>query len=128
MSLRDQIVAADDRTARAIEVPEWGVTVELRSMTAGQRVSMFSDAYDANTGQTDLRVLYPKVIVSCLFDPKTKEPIFTEADSEIVMGKAGNVIERLALDALNLSGMDSAAVTEAGKELLGNQKGDSPTN
>lgn len=126
--MRDQILAAKDRTSKEVKVEEWGVTIELRTMTAAQRVAMFSDAYDPNTGQTNLKVLYPQVITSCCFDPKTGEPIFTEADTEAVMGKSGLVIERLAMEALNLSGMDKDAVTEAGKAMLGNQSDASSMN
>jgi hypothetical protein len=128
VSLRDQIVAANDRTTKATEVPEWGVTVELRSMTAGQRIAMYQTAYDPNSGQTDLKTLYPAVLTACLFDPKTKQPIFTADDAQVILDKSGAVIERLAMDAIALSGVSESAVTEAGKALLGNQSDDSSMN
>jgi predicted amidohydrolase len=128
VSLRDQILAAKDRINKTVEVPEWGVTIELRTMTAAQRVTMFSEAYDPNNGQTNLKVLYPQVILSCCFDPKSGEAIFTSEDVDAVMDKSGVVIERIALEALNLSGIDKDAVTDAGKALLGNQSDDSPMN
>lgn len=128
MSLRDQIVAANDRTTRQVEVPEWGVTVELRSMTAGQRIAMYQSAYDPNSGQTDLKTLYPAVLTACVFDPKTKQPVFAQEDAEAILDKSGVVIERIAMEAISLSGISESAVTEAGKALLGNQSDDSSMN
>jgi len=38
--LRGKIFSADDITRELLEVPEWKVTVEIRSMTAGQRATL----------------------------------------------------------------------------------------
>jgi hypothetical protein len=111
-----------------MEVPEWGVTVELRGMTAGARVSMVDESYDANNGKTNLKTMYPRVITACVYDPKTGQPIFTAEDSDAILSKAAIVVERIALECLKLSAADEQAVTEAGKGLLGNPKGDSPLN
>ena len=128
MSLRDQILASKDVPSQAMEVPEWGVTIELRGMTAGARVNMVDESYDANSGKTNLKTMYPRVITACVYDPKTGEPIFTSEDADVIMSKAAIVVERIALECLKLSAADETAVTEAGKGLLGNQKGDSPLN
>lgn len=128
MSLRDQILASKDVPSQAMEVPEWGVTIELRGMTAGARVNMVDESYDANSGKTNLKTMYPRVITACVYDPKTGEPIFTSEDADAIMSKAAIVVERIALECLKLSAADETAVTEAGKGLLGNQKGDSPLN
>jgi len=128
VSLRDQILAAQDRDSKIIDVPEWGVEVEVRSMSAGARIQLISDAYDADTGKTDVVKIYPVIIVSCLHDPKTGQPIFTMDDKEEVMNKSAAVIERLAQEAMGMSAMGDNSLTEAGKELLGNPSDDSSMN
>lgn len=125
MSLRDQILSAKDRTNKEVDVPEWGVKIELRSMSAASRIQMISEAYDPNTGQTDLNKLYPLIIVSACFDPKTGEPIFSQEDTSAIMDKSATVIERLANEAMGLSGMSESSLTDSGKEMLGNQSDDS---
>lgn len=125
MSLRDQILAVNDRSNKVIDVPEWGVKVELRSMSAASRIQMISEAYDPNTGQTDLKKLYPLIIVSTCFDPKTNEAIFSDADKDAIMEKSADVIERLANEAMGLSGMNESSLTDSGKEMLGNPSADS---
>lgn len=128
VSLRDQILASKDVPSISVDVPEWGVTVELRGMTAGARVNMVDESYDANSGKTNLKTMYPRVITACVYDPKTGEPVFTNEDADAILNKAALVVERLALECLKLSAADETAVTEAGKGLLGNQKGDSLLN
>ena len=42
-SIREQIQAVDDGSAELHEVPEWGVTVEIRSMTARSRAKFVAN-------------------------------------------------------------------------------------
>jgi hypothetical protein len=42
--LRGKIFSADDITKELLVVPEWGVSVEIRSMTAGQRATLTEGA------------------------------------------------------------------------------------
>ena len=46
MSLRDSIKAADDGTAELYDVPEWGVKIEVRSLTARARSILHSEWAD----------------------------------------------------------------------------------
>jgi len=128
VSLRDQIAAAKDAPIEVMEVPEWKLTIELRGMSAGERVSMTTESFDANTNQPNLRALYPRVLIACVFDPKTGERVFQEGDSEMILSKAGTVVDRIAIAALQLSSADQNALTEAGKNLLGNQSAVSPSS
>ena len=43
MSIRETIQAADDGSATAYEIPEWDVTVEIRSMTARSRAQFVAE-------------------------------------------------------------------------------------
>ena len=40
MSIKDKIKQAGDLEREVVDIPEWGVTVEIRSMSARQRALM----------------------------------------------------------------------------------------
>jgi len=109
--LRGKIFEADDITKELLEVPEWGVKVEIRSMTAGQRATLTegvtSDKVDVSNN------MYAKTVIATVFDPTTGLPVFTEQDREAILSKNGAVIERLATKALGSSGLGEKAVEES---------------
>jgi hypothetical protein len=109
--LRKNIFDADDITKELLEVPEWGVTVEIRSMTAGQRATLTEGATSAD--KVDVSNMYAKTVIATVFDPTTGLPVFTEQDREAILSKNGAVIERLATKALGSSGLGEKAVDEA---------------
>lgn len=115
MSLREKILNADDISSEIIEVPAWGVTVEVRSMDGRSRTRLLKTASDAD-GNIDMEVVYPEMILLCCFDPETGERIFEESDRDAVLSKAAGPVELLALAAMRVSGMSSDSVDEAGKD------------
>lgn len=104
-ALRESILTADDLPTEEFPVPEWGVTVLLRGMTAEQRAMMFENHSDPESGDLDTVALYPAVLVRCMYDPETNEPIFSEADIGPLNRKSAKVVERVANACLRLSGM-----------------------
>ena len=111
MSLKETIFNADDITKEAVEVPEWGVTVEVRSMTAAERAKLGEGA--SNGEKTDVAKMYALTVIATVYDPATGLPIFTDQDKEAILSKNGAVIERLASKALGSSGLTDKAVDEA---------------
>lgn len=109
--LRDKIFSADDITKELLEVPEWGVTVEIRSMTAAQRATLTEGVSSAD--KVDVSNMYAKTVIATVFDPETGLPVFTEKDREAILSKNGAVIERLATKALGSSGLSEKAVDES---------------
>jgi len=109
--LRGKIFSADDITKELLEVPEWGVSVEIRSMTAGQRATLTEGATSAD--KVDVSNMYAKTVIATVFDPETGLPVFTEQDREAILSKNGAVIERLATKALGSSGLGEKAVEES---------------
>ena len=120
--LADQIRAAHDVSAELYDIPEWDVTVELRSMSARQRAAFASNvAFTADGGvqmdATRVEVLWGAVIQACCFDPDNGEPVFTEEDIEWVMAeKNANVVDSLANACLAVSGMGADSEGDAGKD------------
>ena len=115
MSIRDQIRKAQDRTSQITEVPEWGVTVEIRSMTGTQRSAIVT----ALTSDDDnkMEALWGGMLVSCVYDPETGDPVFKENDAEWLLNeKSSTVLDRLSNVCLQVAGIVEGAVDEAGKD------------
>ncbi len=114
-SIRETIFAANDIKSEKVEVPEWGVTVEVRTMTALDRTRLQSAAASGE-GKVDMTKFMPDAVIASVFDPETGLPIFTEKDRDALLSKSGTVVERLAQTALNMSGMGADSVDKAGAE------------
>ncbi len=118
MSLRDTILGADDLKESIEDVPEWGVKVLLRGMTGKQRIRLVESV--SSTGP-DREFMYSDILIATALDPETDKPVFDPADREALAGKAGGVLERLALQVMKLSGV---SIDDAEKEVAGDPTSD----
>lgn len=121
MSIRDKILAASDISSELIDVPEWGVTVEVRGMSAADRAAILDRAVSAD-GRVLLADMYPALVIASCHDPETGERIFDDSDWDAVTAKSGRAVEQIAQAALNMSGMTPQAV-----DALGGGSSDSPS-
>lgn len=102
-------------------IDEWDETVELRSMSVGEKYALFGD--DAETDdQGDVKLkpsqlgqMVSDVVIATVFDPDTGEPMFSAEDKTELDGWPAPVIEPLAQAGLKASGIGEDAVEEAGK-------------
>lgn len=98
---RDQILAADDLTRETVEVPEWGGTVVVSTMTGTQR-----DAFEASIvladGRADLRDMRAKLAVACIVD-EAGAPVFSHGDISSLGRKSAKALERVAKVAQRLN-------------------------
>ena len=111
-AIRSKVLLANDIGSKLMEVPEWGVTIEVRSMTAKERayVQMASRNED---GEPNLDRLYPLLVIYSAYDPESGERIFDEGDVGALATKNGKVMEELASVAMTISGMNEDAVDAA---------------
>ena len=128
MNLRDKILAAKDIPTESVNIPEWGVDVLVKGMSAGDRITLMQNAYDQKTQQVNMAAIYPDVVVSCVFDPATDEPVFTDADKAALMGKSSAAIEAIAAVGLRLSGIGNDQEDAAGKDSSSIPSEDSSSN
>lgn len=128
MSLRETILAADDIPSEKVTIKEWGVDVLVRGMSAGDRITLMQNAYDQSTGQVNMAAVYPDVVVSCLIDPDTNQPVFTAEDKSLLMSKSSAAIEQIASVGLRLSGIGQEEQDAAGKDSLPIQSDDSSSS
>lgn len=114
VSLREKIRSTPDSSAEVVDVPEWDVKIEVRSMTAKVRARMLRECVDPQEGTMDFEKLYPALLVACCFDPEQNEPVFVADDVGWINEKASGPVERLAQAGMRLSGLSREAV-DAGK-------------
>lgn len=114
MSLRDQIFAADDIRKEVVEIPEWGCSIEVRSLNGADRARILETGVDA-AGNVSLQSVYPEMVIASAHDPETGEQIFDHSDKDGLMAKNALAIDRIAVVAVKLSGLESDSVDEAGK-------------
>jgi hypothetical protein len=120
--LAEQIRAAHDVSAELYEIPEWDVTLELRSMSARQRAAFASNVDFTADGNVELdgnrvELMWGTVIQACCFDPDNGEPVFEAEDIEWMMEeKNANVVDSLANACLAVSGMGADSDGDAGKD------------
>ncbi len=115
VSIRDQIMKAKDISGELMEIKEWGVKVEIRTMTARQRARVMENAIDPLTGKSSISVIYPEIAIACVFDPESGEPVFTNDDKDALLEKSGAVLEKIASKAMTLSGLTEEASASLGK-------------
>jgi len=113
-SLRDKIQSTPDGAAEVMDVSEWDVKIEIRSMTARTRAKMLRQSLNADN-ELDFEILYPAVLIACCFDPEDGTAVFESGDVDWINEKASGPVERLAQAVMRLSGLTKEAV-EAGKE------------
>lgn len=127
-TLKDKIFAAKDIETETVEVPEWGVTLEVRGLDGRGRSRVIKNATNADDGEIDLETLYPTLIIATTFDPETGEKVFDEEDAAGLMSKSGAIVDRLATASMRLSGLTQAAVDEAKKDSSSTPSDDTSSN
>jgi hypothetical protein len=98
-----------------VEVPEWGVKVEVRGMTGAERTRIMDLAID-NKGGVNLQFVYPEIVIATSFDSVSGEQIFKPADRGALLAKAATALDRLAAVGMRLSGFTQESADEVGKD------------
>lgn len=114
-SIRETIFATNDITSEKVEIKEWGVTVELRSMTALDRTRLQSNASKGD-GKVDMTLFMSDVVIASTYDPETGLPVFEAKDRDAILSKNGAIVEKLAQKAMSMSGMEAESVDKAGAD------------
>lgn len=115
MSLREQIQAAVDLQKECVEVPEWGVTVWVRSLTGKER-DEFEARLVTDNGKrvAELSGLRSALLLCTVVDEDGKN-IFAPGDEAWLDQKNGQVLDRLASVAIRLAGWDTKKAVETAK-------------
>jgi len=128
---RDQILGIVDRKQKVVDVPEWGGEVIIKEMSGADRAEYMASIIKFETNEKGEVVAEPdpangdaKLLSYCLIDEDGNR-LFTRDDIEALGAKNGEVLERLANEALNLNAIDKEAVDDAKGESEPTQNSDS---
>jgi len=134
MSLRDQILAAQDTNKEAVAVPEWGFAEGLfiKTLSAKDRdlweTSMVSiDAKRREVRRVNLGNMRARLVVLTLVDAEGKR-IFADSDVDQLGEKSAAVIGRLFDVAQRVNGLSEEEVKALEKNSVSSPDADSASN
>jgi len=113
---REDILKADDRRIEVVEVPEWGGTVRVRSMTGAERDQFEGEVLDIRRGGVELKRanFRARLVVRTVVGDDDK-PMFSPGDIEALGAKSAGALDRVIAVAMRLNGLESGAVEVAAK-------------
>lgn len=91
MSLRDKILAANDRTFEVVHIPEWDCDVRVYTMTAGDKTRIMKKFTDGGIPDD----YFARLTYLCVCD-ETGTRIFSESDIAELQDKSATAITRIA--------------------------------
>lgn len=130
---REAILKADDLKTETVSCPEWGGSVIVRALTAGERDKWEESLYSAVKRGSGYEViahkenLRAKFIAASVVD-ETGKLLFTAGDIEALSRKSAAPMDRLFAAAQRLSGMTDADIEELEKNSKDAQEDTSATN
>lgn len=114
---KDQILEANDLQSEAVQVPEWGGAVLVRSMTGADR-----DAFEASmitvgadgTRRPNMTNMRAKLVALTVVD-EAGARVFDMSDVDRLALKSATALERVFTTAQRLNGLGAAAEADAVK-------------
>jgi len=110
---KDQILGSDDREVIEIEVPEWGGSVLLSTMSGCERDAFEATLLDQKGKGSSKRLqnFRARFIASCIVD-KDGNRLFTDKDVMALGKKSSAPLSRLFDESRKLNGMTDEDVQE----------------
>lgn len=115
---KDQILTRRALPSEEVEVPEWQGSVRIQGLSAGE-ADAFSASLVKRNGKTvemDREHYCAKLLCRCIVDAGG-ERILSESDVAILSQQSAAPIQRLAVIAERLSGLQPGGVEDAAKNL-----------
>lgn len=103
------VLDADDFQYADVDCPEWGGTIHVRGLTAGERSAVARKVKENNPQDLEVTVVLFGAVDS------NGERLFSKNDRDALRKKSNTVINRIARKILELSGGDDDAVGESAK-------------
>lgn len=122
---KDQILQADDKRTERVEVPEWGGTVIVRTLTGTER-DLFEESI-LRDGRQDFKGIRAKLVALSVVDEHGNR-LFAFDEAELLGEKAAPAIDRLFGIAQRLSGFTEKDMEGLTENLPGGQSDDSTSD
>ena len=113
MTLKDDILKADDCSLTPVEVPEWGLTVYVKKMSLAGMENVQAVVNKASSGK-DGKTGVAEMVAKIVYD-EAGERIFEDSDAEAIGNKSHTALTRIANAFNDANGLSEEAVVEAGK-------------
>tara|TARA_R110000868_G_scaffold7685_1_gene40913 strand:- start:245 stop:580 length:336 start_codon:yes stop_codon:yes gene_type:complete len=107
-SILEKISAVTLKTDK-LAIPEWEVEIGVREMTARERVEFGDNAKKIPHAAA------VRLIIDCATDPATGAKLFEKAHQDMLLGKSGDIIDRIATKICELSGLTDKATEDLEK-------------
>lgn len=123
---RAAIMAANDLRTEDVEVPEWGGTVRVRSLTGSERDQFENEVIERKGKKTDvnMRDIRAKLVVLACVDGEGRR-VFSDDDVRWLTKKSAAALDRVATVAQLLAGLRAEDMQEMSKNSPNGQSGDS---
>lgn len=113
MLTKDDILNADDIKTKDVDVPEWGGTVRIRTMTGADRMR-FQRLSAKQKGKSPDN-LFEALLIATVIDDNG-DPLFTPADIVKLSEKSNVAIQRVFEAAAKLNGLGDGAIDDLAGE------------
>lgn len=124
MLTREQILAADDLPSEIVEVPEWGGSVRVRTLTGRERDTMGA-ALMGSSGKPNFAEFDRRLVAASMVD-ENGNPLFGQDEIEALGRKSSLALQRVAAVAQRLNGITEAKIeAAAGNSVSGQSDGSS---
>lgn len=127
---KSQILAADDLVTEDIEVPEWGGTVRIKTLTGEQRDEFESSQVEINKkGQPkqNMANLRARLVSLVVVDDEGKE-MFSKYDIPDLGRKSAKALDRVFEKASEMNGFSEEDIAELAEGFGGTPSGVSTTD
>ncbi len=114
---REGILGSTDLKTEAVEVPDWGCTVNVHTLTGNERDAWEERCVKARDGKKDkggkldLRLLKAKLVIASVRNDDGS-PLFSENDAEALNKKSAKCISDLSEVCQRLSGLSDKEAEE----------------
>ena len=113
MSLRDKILAAEDRKTVPLEIPEWDCTVGITTMSGSER-DAFEAACLGDDGKMSMANIRAKLAAFTVVDDTGKR-VFGDGDAELLGEKSAAPLARIFDVSSKLNRLSKDDVAELAK-------------
>ena len=100
---RDAILGAQDLKRELVEVPEWGGSVHIATMTGAAR-NAWEQSLVQGGGKLNLANASARLVAACAVD-EAGERLFSDADAEALGKKSAAALPRCVAAAQRLNGL-----------------------
>jgi len=106
MSIKEDILATEDRNFEEMPVPEWKTTLRIYEMNGTERDAYEATLYEVKGEKVDVKRdnMRAKLLVHCLYDTDDNR-LFSDADVQALGKKSAKVLDRLYQAAQRINAM-----------------------